>query len=198
MTVFFRDKYIDTLKLGCNLPNLANTCLHKSTDAKFYSFTHRDRELLEKVRKGVVRDPSIAFTRKAVFDETLIRKSTKTCKSIVVIDASQLCPLSVCQPMPIGLYTRWHLESEIAWFAPRQNNTRSFEKTVISYFQRTRPECKIESFYTRGGEKIDCFNVDGFFSHCNTVYKTSCNKMLHSHLNMGLWLIKTVQDNHQC
>ena len=112
MTVFYHDKYFDTLKLGCNLPNLANTCLHKSSDAKFYSFTQRDRDLLEKVRKGVVRDPSIVFTHKVVFDETLIRKSTKICQSIVVIDASQLYPHSVCQPMPIGFYTRWHLEAE--------------------------------------------------------------------------------------
>ena len=186
MTVFYHDNYIDTLKLGCNLPNLANTCLHKSTDAKFYSFTQRDRDLLEKVRKGVVRDLSIVFTRKAVFDETLIRKPTKISKSIVVIDASQLYPHWVFQPMPVGFYTRWHLESERDWFAPRQNNTRSFEKTVISYFQRTGPECKIESFYTTGREKIECSNVDVFYSHCNAVYKASCNKMLQSPLNVGL------------
>ena len=33
------------LKLGCNLPNMANICLHKSTDAKFYPFTERDEDL---------------------------------------------------------------------------------------------------------------------------------------------------------
>ena len=118
-TVFYHNKFIDTLKLGCNLPNLAITCLHKSTDAKFYSFTQRDKDLLEKNLNSAVRDPSIVFTRKAVFDETLIRKSTKICKSIVVIDASQLYPHWVCQPMPVGSYTRWHLESEKDWFAPR-------------------------------------------------------------------------------
>ena len=37
--VFYHDKDIDVLKLGCTLPNLANICLHKSTDAKFYPFT---------------------------------------------------------------------------------------------------------------------------------------------------------------
>ena len=62
------------LKLVCNLPNLANICLHKSTDAKFYPFMEGDKDLLEKIRE-VVGGPSIVFTRKAVVDETCIRKS---------------------------------------------------------------------------------------------------------------------------
>ena len=33
------------LKLGCTLPNLANVCLHKSTDAKLYPFTEGDKDL---------------------------------------------------------------------------------------------------------------------------------------------------------
>ena len=40
---------------------------------------------------------------------------------------------------------------------------------VMSYFQRIRPDCKNESFYTTVRlKKIDCFRVDGFCSHCNT------------------------------
>ena len=39
------------LKLGCTLPNLANICLHKSTDPKFYPFTEGDKYLLEKIEK---------------------------------------------------------------------------------------------------------------------------------------------------
>ena len=77
------------LKLGCTLPNLTNICLHKSTDANIYPFTEADKDLLEKIR-GVVGGPSIVFTRKAVVDETSIRKSTNICKSFVGIDASQL------------------------------------------------------------------------------------------------------------
>ena len=160
------------LKLGCTLPNLANTCLHKSTDAKFYPFTEGDKDLLEKIREDVVGCPSIVFTRKAVVDETFIRKSTKLCKSIVGIDASQLYPYSMCQPMPTGLYTRWNIDSETSRFIPRQNKTRSFENMVISSFQRTRPKFKIESFVTTGRQKkIDCFSVDGLCSHCNTVFE---------------------------
>ena len=42
----------------------------------------------------------------------------------------------------------------------------------MSYFQSTRPDCKVESFFTTGRQKkIDCFSVDGFCSHCNTVFE---------------------------
>ena len=45
MIAFYHDKNIDMLKLGCTLPNLANICLHKSTDAKFYPSTEADKDL---------------------------------------------------------------------------------------------------------------------------------------------------------
>ena len=74
--------------------------------------------------------------------------------------------------MPTGLYKRRDLDSETSIFIPRQNKTRSFENIVMSYFQRTRPECKIESFIRTGRQKkIDCFSFDGFCSHCNTVFE---------------------------
>ena len=69
---FYHDKGIDMLKLGCTLLNLANICPHKSTDAKFYPFTGGDKDLLQKSRGGVVRGPSIVFTRTAVVDEFFI------------------------------------------------------------------------------------------------------------------------------
>ena len=158
------------MRLGCTLPNLANICLHKSTDAKIYLFTEADNDLLEKIRDDVVGGPSIVFTRKAVVDETFIPKSTNICISIVGIDASQLYHYPMCQPMPTGLFTRWDINSETSIFTPRQSKTGSFENMVMSSFQRTRTDCKIESFYTTGRQKkIDRFSVDGFCSHYNTV-----------------------------
>ena len=72
-----------------------------------------------------------------------------------------------CRPV----YTRWDFDSETSRFIPRQNQTRSFGNMVMSYFQRTRPKCEIEVFFTTGRQKnFDCFNVDGFCSHCNTVF----------------------------
>ena len=160
------------LKLGCTLLNLANICLHKSTDWKFYAFTESDKDLLEKIREDMVGGPSIVFTRKAVVDETFIRKTTNLCKSIVGLDAIQLYPYSMCQPMPTGLYTRWNYDSESQKFMVRQNKTGSFENMVLSYFQQTCPECRIESNVTTGKQKkIDCFSVDGIFNHCDTVFE---------------------------
>ena len=127
---FYHDK--DMLKLGCTLPNMANICLQKSIDAKFYPFTEGDKDLFEKIREDVVGGPSIVFTRKAVVGETFIRKCTNICKSIVRIDASQLYPYSMCQPMPTGLYTRWDIDSETTRFTPRQNKNRSFQNMVMS------------------------------------------------------------------
>ena len=172
MIAFYHDKNIDMLKVGCTLPNLAKLCLHKSTDARFYPFTEGDKDVFKKIREDVVGGPSIAFTSQAVVDETFIRKSTNICKSFVGINASQLCPHGMCQPMPTGLYTSWDINSETFRFTPRQNKTRSFEIMVMYYFQRTRPVCKIESFYTTGRQrKVDRFSVDVFCSHCNTVFE---------------------------
>ena len=54
------------LKCLCTQPNLANICLYKSTDSKFFSFTESDNDLLEKIREDMVGGPSFVFTRKAV------------------------------------------------------------------------------------------------------------------------------------
>ena len=162
MIAFYHDK--DMLELGCTLPNLANNHLHKSSDAKFFPFTKEDENFLGKIREDVVGGPCIVFTRKVVVDEIFLRKSINICKLIVGIDASQLYPYSMCQPMPTGLYARWDINSKTSRFTPRQNKTLSFENMVMTYFQRTRPDCKIESFYTTGRQKkIDRFSIDGFF-----------------------------------
>ena len=172
MIEFYHNKGIDMLKLGCALPNLAIICLHKSTDSKFYPFTESDKDLLQKIREYMVDGFSIVFTRKAVVDETFIRKSSNLCKSIVGIDASQLYPYSMCQPMPTRLYTQWEDHSEAKRFTACQNKSRSFEKMLLSYFQQSRPDCKIESNVTTGRQKkIDCFSVDGICYHCNTVFE---------------------------
>ena len=111
----------------------------------------------------------------AVVDETIVRKSTntcKSCKSFVEIDASQLYPNLMCQTMPTGLHARWDIVPETSKFTPRQNKTRSFEKMAMSCFQRTRPDCITESFYTTVRQKKnDCFSLDGFCFRCITVFE---------------------------
>ena len=74
---------------------------------------------------------SIVFTRKAVVDETCIRKSSNLCKSIVGINVSQRYPYSLCQPIPTGLHTRWEYDSGTKTFTARQNKKSSFENMVL-------------------------------------------------------------------
>ena len=76
MIQFYANKGIDGLKLGCTLLNLANICLHKSTNYKFYPFCESDKDLCEKIQEDMTGGPSIVFSRKAVVDETFIRISS--------------------------------------------------------------------------------------------------------------------------
>ena len=146
------------MKFGCTLPILANICRQKSACAKLNPFTETDKDLLQKIPEDMVGGASIVFTRKAVVDETFIRNSRDFCKSTVGLDASQLYPYSMCQPMPTGFYTRWEYDTESIRFELQENKSRNFENLVMSYFQRQRHDCKIESFYTTSTRrKIDCF-----------------------------------------
>ena len=44
---------------------------------------------------------------------------------------------------------------------------------VMSYFQQTRPDSRVESFYTTGTQKkVDRFNAEVFCQHCNKVFET--------------------------
>ena len=72
MMEFYHNKGIDMLKLGCTLPNLANNCLHKPTNNKFYPFVEADKDLHDKIREDMTGGPSIVLTRKAVVDQTYI------------------------------------------------------------------------------------------------------------------------------
>ena len=65
---FYHNKGLHRLKLGCTLPNLAKSCLHKPTVSKFHPFTESDKSLLEMIREDMVGGPSIVFTGKAVVD----------------------------------------------------------------------------------------------------------------------------------
>ena len=146
--------------------------LHRSTSAKFHPFPETDKHLLEKFREDMVGGIFIVFTRKAVVDETFFRSSINNCKSTVGLDVSQICPYSMCRPMPTGLYTRWEYDKESDSLKSQKNKSISFENVLMSKFQRQKPDRKIESFYTTGNQKrIDCFKVDRFCAHCNFVFE---------------------------
>ena len=96
---FYHNRGIDMLKLGCTLPKLANICLRKSRNQKFFPFIEADKDLPDKKREDMTDGPSNVFTRKTVVDQTFKRNSENRCKSIVGIDASQLYHFSMCQEM---------------------------------------------------------------------------------------------------
>ena len=103
MMEFYHNKGIDKIKLGCTFPNLANICLHKSTNHEFFPFVEIVKDLHDKICEDMTGGPSIVFTKKAVVDQTYIRTSENIGKSIVGFDASQLYPFSMCHEMPTGL-----------------------------------------------------------------------------------------------
>ena len=77
----------------------------------------------------------------------------------------------MCQPMPIGVSTRWNLHTSTKRFIPRKNKTRSLKNDVMFHFQRIRPHCRIDNLYTTNRQKkIECFKFDAICSHCNTVF----------------------------
>ena len=144
-------------KLVCTFPNLANICLHKSTETNFNPFMAADKSLSFLQTKQLLTK---------LFFETLQTYAN------MGFDASPLYPHSMCQPTTTGLFTHWDLKLEKSRFTTRQNKTQSSEFMVMSYFQRTRPVCIIESFYATGRQKQrDCFSVDDFCSHCNIVFE---------------------------
>ena len=129
----------------CILPDLANNCLHSFTSAKIYLFTESDKELLSIVREDLAEGPSLMFTLKVV-NKIHIRKSTNSCKSIIGTNDGQHYLSSTCQRMPLGLYPKYEFDADFERLKPRQNTNRSFENTVVSYFQRKRQDYRIESF----------------------------------------------------
>ena len=113
---FYHDKNIDMLKLGCTFPNLANICLHKSTDAKLYPFKEGDKDLLEKIREDVVGGQSIFYTLKAVVDETFIRKSANICNLMFGLTLAKYTSTRCVNPwlpvfIPVGIWTQKQVDS---------------------------------------------------------------------------------------
>ena len=69
MVIFYHNKGIDLLKLGCIFTNHGNICPPKLTTAILYLFTECEKDLLEELCEDMFIEPSFVFTRKAVVDE---------------------------------------------------------------------------------------------------------------------------------
>ena len=64
MIQFYHIKGIDILEFGCNLPNLANICLHKSLNYKFYPLCEKEKDLREKIRENLTGGAFIFLSKK--------------------------------------------------------------------------------------------------------------------------------------
>ena len=191
MIAFYHDKNIDVLKLGCNLPNLANICLHKSTD-KNSIHSRKGIKAFRKKFEKMLLVVHLSFSHGRQLLMKLLFESLQTFANLLLgLMPANYIPIRCVNPrlpafMRVGIWIQKRVDSHLD---KTRNKTRSFENMVMSYFQRTRPDCKIESFYTTGRQKkIDCFIVDGFCSHCNTVFEAMgcfyhfcpCQKLLPS------------------
>ena len=103
MTQFYSYKGIDFLKLGCTRPNLANICLHKPTNYKYYPFCEIEKDLCQKLQEDMTGGPSIVFTGKVVVNEMFVDQSLE------LMHVSSI----PSQCVKICLYTRWEFGTEI-------------------------------------------------------------------------------------
>ena len=172
MMQFYHQNGIDMLKLGSTLPNLANRILHSSTSLKFFPFNEEEKKFDDYIREWLTGGPSIIFTRYAKVGSSRIKNSSNICKTIVGIDASQLYPFSMMKDMPTGVYTKWELREDTGLFHPRRSKKNYLECIVLKYFQTQNPHCYIQSQFNQKSQKrIGAYLVDGFCSHCNTVFE---------------------------
>ena len=122
MIAFLYDEDIDMLKLGCTLPNLPNNCLHKSTDAKFYTFTEGDQDLLEKIREDAVGGPSFLHAKQLLMK--FLSESLRTNANLLLgLMPANYTPTRCANPCP-PVFIRLGI---------------SIQKPVESHLDKTRP-----------------------------------------------------------
>ena len=167
--IFFHDNYIDLLKLGCTLSNLANPVY---TNLKIVSFIPSRRQTKtgwKKIKKMMLvalllflhaqqLSTKILFEMVRTYANQLLQFISANYNHIRNVN---LCPLVfICVGISIHTSTK--------------KKFRSFENMVTCFSRGTRPEFEIENFYsTHRQKKIDCFSVNGFCSHCNTLFEAN-------------------------
>ena len=115
---FYHGKNIDMLKLGCTLPNLANICLHKSSDAKFYPFMEGDKDLLDKIWEDVVGGPSIVLHAKQLLMKLLSGSLQLYASLLLGLTLANYIPtrcVNPCLPVliRIGIWTQKRVNSHL-------------------------------------------------------------------------------------
>ena len=140
MVDFYHNIGIDVVKLGCNLPNPANICLHQSNTAKFYPFTGNNKDFWRKfVKTWLVDNP--LFLHGRLLWVRLLFGIRQTCAKVLSEFILVNFILSLC--VNVSSNANWSVHNmrdrfRAGKYKPRQKKTRSFEDMVMSYFQRVR------------------------------------------------------------
>ena len=150
MIAFYHDKDIDMLKLGCTLPHLVNICLHKSTDAKFIQSQNETKTFWRKLEKILLVVQLSFLHGKQLLMKLLFENQQTYANLLLGLTLANYTPTRCVKPclpvfIRVGIWTLKRVDSYL--------DKPSFINMVMSYFQRTRPDCKIESFYTTGRQK---------------------------------------------
>ena len=165
---FYHDKDIEMIKLGCALTILGNTCLHKSTDAKFSPFTEIDIELFEKSREDVVCGfLSFLHTKQLLikfsFGGLHVYVNQKSGLKLANHGRTQCANL--CQLVFIrgGITIHRRADSHL-------DRTRPVPLKIRKQDKITKPRASIQQV---DNTKLtaDCFNVDRLCFDCNTVFE---------------------------
>ena len=121
--VFYHDKNIDMLKLGCTLPNLANICLHKFTDAKFYFSQRQIKTYWKKIEKTLlVIHLSLLHAKQLLMK--LLSDTVQTYANLLL----GLMPANYTPTRCVNSFPRVFIRVGI-----------SIQKPVDSHFDKTRP-----------------------------------------------------------
>ena len=152
MIVFYHDKDIDMLKLGCTLPNLANISLHKSTDAKFYPFTERDKTFWRKFEK-ILLVVHLSFLHVKQLLMTFLFESLQTYANLLLgLTLANCIPtrcVNPCLPVfiRVGIWTQKRVDSHLdnsrraalrIWSCPNSNEQDQNVKLEASLQQAER------------------------------------------------------------
>ena len=172
MIAFYHAKDIDMLKLGCTLPNLANICLHKSTDAKFYPFTEGDKYLLGKIREDVVGGLSIVLHVKQLLMKHFFENQQTYANLLLGLTLANYTPTRCVNPcrsvfIRVGISTQ---KQEGSLLDKTKPTALIIWSCLISNEQDQNVKLKT-SLQQAERKKIDCFSVDGFCSLCNIVFE---------------------------
>ena len=102
---FTNNKDNNMLRLGCTLPNMANICLYKSTDAISYPFPDGYKNLLEKIREDDAGDPSNVFYAKQLLMKLSFESLQTFANLLLGLIPANYTPTQCVNPCPL-LFTR--------------------------------------------------------------------------------------------